>query len=145
VGLLNLFLYILKCPSAPTAPSDIALMDTVAGHFGRVEFLTGSEFSFPFIREITNLANLMVKRARGKMNTGERSEQRNRAPGIGATIGVGMGLERGGRLDRMEGIATQSSRPVMGGGLMDEPISAFGLGNENDVSSDLEDFDSLFM
>lgn len=66
-GLINLFVHILKYPGLPSAPSDVALMDIVAGHFGRVEYLTASHLAFPFIREITSLANKMVKKARSGM------------------------------------------------------------------------------
>jgi hypothetical protein len=65
-GLINLFVHILKYPGLPSAPSDVALMDIVAGHFGRVEYLTSSQLAFPFIREITALANQMVKKARNR-------------------------------------------------------------------------------
>ena len=65
-GLINLFVHILKYPGLPSAPSDVALMDIVAGHFGRVEYLTSSQLAFPFIREITTLANQMVKKARNR-------------------------------------------------------------------------------
>jgi hypothetical protein len=42
------------------------LMDIVAGHFGRLEYLTSSNLAFPFIREITSIANRMVKRAKNQ-------------------------------------------------------------------------------
>jgi hypothetical protein len=64
VGLVNLFVYILKFPGLQTAYSDVVLMDIVAGHFGRLEYLTSSNLAFPFIREITSIANRMVKRAK---------------------------------------------------------------------------------
>jgi hypothetical protein len=66
-GLINLFVHILKYPALATAPSDVALMDIVAGHFGRIEYLTSSQLAFPFVREITNLANQVVKKARNRI------------------------------------------------------------------------------
>lgn len=101
VGLINLFIYILRYPEAPTANSDIALMDIVAGHFGQVEFLTASIFSFPFIREITNLASTMVK----------RTKNRNVEP---------------------PEYTSERADPTSSG-LMDEPMSSFGMGNLTDV------------
>jgi hypothetical protein len=66
IGLINLFVHILKYPGLPSATSDVALMDIGAGHFGRVEYLTSSQLAFPFIREITSLANKMAKKARNR-------------------------------------------------------------------------------
>lgn len=62
-GLVNLFICTLKNPTAPSAHADLALMDMVAGHFAHVEFITSSEMSFPFAREVAALARLMISRA----------------------------------------------------------------------------------
>jgi hypothetical protein len=100
VGLINLFIYILKYPTLPSALSDVALMDVITGHFGRVEFITSAELAFPFIREITSLANKMVKKA------------------------------------KMRIIPEPPEEPMVmtSSGLMDEPMSSFGLGT-NEVLS----------
>lgn len=62
-ALINLFICVLKFPTAPTSNSDLALLDMVAGHFGHMEFITTSELSFPFAREAASLARKVVKTA----------------------------------------------------------------------------------
>lgn len=47
-----------------TAPADIQLMDMVTGHLEYVGFAS-ADFEFPFAREVTTLARLVVSRARG--------------------------------------------------------------------------------
>ena len=64
VGLINLFLSILKHPSAATAASDVAVLDIVVGHFGHLEVLTSSELAYPFAREVAALAYKTVKNAK---------------------------------------------------------------------------------
>jgi hypothetical protein len=63
-GLINLFISILKSPMSPTSQSDVTLLDSAAGHFAHLEFITSSELAFPFAREVANLAREAVKRAR---------------------------------------------------------------------------------
>ncbi|KEF53431.1 uncharacterized protein A1O9_10406 [Exophiala aquamarina CBS 119918] len=58
---INMFVQILKSPSAPSAASDLALLDVCAGHFGHIDFVTLSEISFPFAKESANLAYKVVK------------------------------------------------------------------------------------
>lgn len=65
-GLINLFVYILKDPSRPSAPADVALLDVAAGHFSHLEYLTSSEPGFPFPREIARLARTTLERANWK-------------------------------------------------------------------------------
>lgn len=62
-GLINLFIHILRLPSLSTARSDIALLEVVAGHFANMEFVTGSELSFPFARNVATLARKTVEKA----------------------------------------------------------------------------------
>ena len=64
VGLINLFVSILKSPASAISQSDVALMDVAAGHFAHMDFITSSELAFPFTREVANLARQTVKRAR---------------------------------------------------------------------------------
>ena len=64
VGLINLFVSILKSPASAISQSDVALMDVAAGHFAHMEFITSSELAFPFTREAADLARQTVKRAR---------------------------------------------------------------------------------
>lgn len=66
IGLINLFIYILKFPGQASAVSDVALLDVVTGHFGHMEFVTSSELRFGFAREAAALAHATVKRARQK-------------------------------------------------------------------------------
>lgn len=64
VGLINLFISILKSPASAISQSDVALMDIATGHFAHMEFITSSELAFPFTREVADLARQTVKRAR---------------------------------------------------------------------------------
>ena len=64
VGLINLFISLLKNPTLPSAQSDVALLDMVAGHFAHMEFVTSSELAFPFTREVAALARSTVKKAK---------------------------------------------------------------------------------
>ena len=66
VGLINLFIYILKFPALPSAQSDVALLDVITGHFGHMDFLTSSELRFSFAREAAALALAAVKKAKDK-------------------------------------------------------------------------------
>jgi hypothetical protein len=63
LGLINLFVHVLKNPLLPTVQSDIALMDMAAGHFARLEFASFGQLSFSFAREISSLARLAVRKA----------------------------------------------------------------------------------
>ncbi|TVY54622.1 putative transcriptional regulatory protein [Lachnellula cervina] len=66
LGLINLFVHVLKHPTAPSALSDITLIDVVAGHFARLEFASSGELTFSFARELSGLARLAVKKAQQK-------------------------------------------------------------------------------
>lgn len=50
-------------PTLETVASDLALLDLAAGHFAKVHFLTSSQVSFTFAREVAGLANKAVRRA----------------------------------------------------------------------------------
>jgi hypothetical protein len=63
VGLINLFVYILKNPHAPSAASDLSLLDVVVGHFGYLQFISSSQHVFPFPREIAAYARHVVEAA----------------------------------------------------------------------------------
>ncbi|KAJ6024475.1 fungal-specific transcription factor domain-containing protein [Penicillium herquei] len=63
LAVINLFIYILKMPTLETVGSDLALLDLAAGHFAKVHFLTSSQVSFIFAREVAGLANKAVRRA----------------------------------------------------------------------------------
>ena len=64
LGVINLFITILKDPVSLSADSDLALMDMVAGHFAHLEFLTSAEFTYPFAREVAAVARATVKKER---------------------------------------------------------------------------------
>lgn len=63
IGLINLFMHILKFPSLPSARSDVALLDVAAGYFGHMEFITCSELNFPFARDVATVARQTVNKA----------------------------------------------------------------------------------
>jgi hypothetical protein len=63
LGMINLFIYVLKYPTLPTTHSDIALMDVAVGHFGRLEFAS-SDLAFPFTRDAANIARVMARKIR---------------------------------------------------------------------------------
>ncbi len=65
VGLINLFLYILKYPSLTTALADVSMLDIAVGHFGHLEVITASQLSYPFARELARIAYQTVKRCNG--------------------------------------------------------------------------------
>jgi hypothetical protein len=66
VGLINLFINILKFPALPSAQSDVALLDVITGHFGHMEFVTSSELRFSFAREAAAFAHATVRKAKDK-------------------------------------------------------------------------------
>lgn len=68
-------------PLLETVESDLALLDLAAGHFAKVHFLTSSQVSFIFAREVAGLANKAVRRA---SLTGPRSTNRSSdySPGL---------------------------------------------------------------
>lgn len=61
VGLINLFLYILKQPSLASATPDVATLDIAVGHFGHLAVLSSSELNYPFAREVASIAYAIVK------------------------------------------------------------------------------------
>lgn len=63
LAVINIFIYILKFPALNTVLSDLPLLDLAAGHFAKVHFLTSSQVSFTFARDIASLANKAVRRA----------------------------------------------------------------------------------
>ena len=60
IGFINLFIHVLRFPGSPSARSDIALLEVIAGHFAQMEFITNSELSFPFARNVAALARNTV-------------------------------------------------------------------------------------
>lgn len=68
VGLINLFLHVIQHPDLPTANSDITLLDTIVGHFGYLEFASGSELGANVPRKIVSYAREIVQR-QGRIST----------------------------------------------------------------------------
>ncbi|CAG9988756.1 unnamed protein product [Clonostachys byssicola] len=64
VGLINMFVCVLKNPLSPSTPSNLALMDIVVGHFGYVEFLSSSKLDLSFPREVASYARNLVKKVK---------------------------------------------------------------------------------
>ncbi|CAH0046653.1 unnamed protein product [Clonostachys solani] len=64
VGLINMFVCVLKNPLNPSTMSNLALMDIVVGHFGYVEFLSSSKLDLSFPREVASYARNLVKNVR---------------------------------------------------------------------------------
>lgn len=63
-AVINLFIYIVKSPSLPSATSDLGLLDVCAGHFGFIEFLTSSRVSISLPRDGANAASKIVRLAK---------------------------------------------------------------------------------
>ncbi|KAK4893289.1 hypothetical protein LTR27_008412 [Elasticomyces elasticus] len=62
-AVINLFIYILKYPALTTASGDLGLLDTCAGHFGLIDYLTSSQISIVLPREAVNVASRVVRAA----------------------------------------------------------------------------------
>ncbi|RVX72409.1 hypothetical protein B0A52_03597 [Exophiala mesophila] len=60
---INLFIYVIRFPTLKSVRGDLALLDVSTGYFGQMEFVTGSELSFTFAREIAGLARRAVSQA----------------------------------------------------------------------------------
>jgi hypothetical protein len=59
-----LFSHVITNPLAPTASTDIALMDVVTGLFGRLDFVSSGMRSLTDVGEFARLARAAVQRAR---------------------------------------------------------------------------------
>ncbi|KAF2491273.1 hypothetical protein BU16DRAFT_564980 [Lophium mytilinum] len=73
LGMINLFIHILRFPALPTVSSDIQLMDMIAAYFGYIDFSTASRLSFPFTRDIAHWARMVSEKARSTQATLEPS------------------------------------------------------------------------
>ena len=82
VGLINLFLYILKYPASPSATGDVSMLDVAVGHFGLLEVTTNSELSYPFAREVARIAYQTVK----SRTAGGVGSTRSQTPATALTI-----------------------------------------------------------
>lgn len=82
LGLVNLFVSILKSPLTPSTSADVTLMEIAAGHFAHLEFLTCSELSFPFARECATLCRALLKKVKGR-SVAHPEENRSDVSNIG--------------------------------------------------------------
>lgn len=69
VGLINLFLYVLKFPWSSSSSSDVAALDVAVGHFGHLEVITATELTYPFAREVARIADRTVRGQKVKPST----------------------------------------------------------------------------
>ncbi|GAD98466.1 hypothetical protein BC1G_04425 [Paecilomyces variotii No. 5] len=74
LAIINLFIYILKYPTASTVRSDQALLDIAAGHFGQIHLLTSSQVSFAFPRNAIRITQRVIERATAKTGSGESDD-----------------------------------------------------------------------
>ena len=74
-GLTNLFVFLLSCPTLPSAQADVVLLDVAAGQFSHMAYLTSSEKGSRFTREICQLARNTVEKSRRKLRGGVLSPQ----------------------------------------------------------------------
>jgi hypothetical protein len=61
VGVINLFIYVIKYPSSPSAESDIRLLEVAVGHFSYLSFILGSSAIFNVIKDFVSQARLAVR------------------------------------------------------------------------------------
>ncbi|CZR53549.1 uncharacterized protein PAC_03428 [Phialocephala subalpina] len=61
VGLINLFIHVLRYPTLSSVQMDLALIDIATGHFARVGYTSSHSISFPFARELARLAHEAVR------------------------------------------------------------------------------------
>ncbi|KAE8337410.1 fungal-specific transcription factor domain-containing protein [Aspergillus arachidicola] len=62
-ALVTIFMHTITAPLSPSACHDIALMETVAGFFGRLEFMTLGEAAFTRTSEFARQARRMIEQA----------------------------------------------------------------------------------
>lgn len=91
---INLFIYVLKHASLPTVNADVALLDTSAGHFAYMEYITSSELAFPFVRDTAALARTTVKREQGPQ--ADKSGYKSPVFEVGRLPEFGVSLNRNG-------------------------------------------------
>ncbi|KEF61156.1 uncharacterized protein A1O9_02721 [Exophiala aquamarina CBS 119918] len=82
-AVINLFIFLVKNPSLPSAMSDLGLLDVCAGHFGFIEFLTASRVSISLPRDAASAASRIVRLA--------KTTESGRAPAADATAQIHFG------------------------------------------------------
>jgi hypothetical protein len=78
MALVHLFTHIVQYPYSPTVSSDIALMHLIGGHFNFLEYAI-SDMTWPFVREIANLARRYVHKANKEDTSIVRSDNEHQS------------------------------------------------------------------
>lgn len=60
LGAINLFTHILRAPQQPSALSDVALIEVVAGSFAQLEYASGGQLDLDFPRKMAEYARRLV-------------------------------------------------------------------------------------
>ena len=63
VALVNILVYTLKNPAAPTAISDVALLEVIAGQFSYLEFASTGAITIPSTRTLAREVRVFVEQA----------------------------------------------------------------------------------
>ncbi|OAG35327.1 hypothetical protein AYO21_10467 [Fonsecaea monophora] len=71
MGVLTLFINVVSNPAAPTAASDIAIMEIVTGTFGRLEFITQGRLALTRIGELASIARAVVEQDMASQQGGD--------------------------------------------------------------------------
>jgi hypothetical protein len=69
-ALIAVFSHVVCNPSSESASNDIALMEVVIGHLGRLEFITSGGTAFNKIGELVRLARRVVHESRQSSDQG---------------------------------------------------------------------------
>lgn len=93
VGLIHLFVHIIKSPSAPTVQYDLALLEDICGHFARLKYSTSSALSFPFLKELCRFAEHTVNNCNQSMNDAGMVPDGRRQPEFNTQINLPHGDE----------------------------------------------------
>ncbi|KAL2061084.1 hypothetical protein VTL71DRAFT_9136 [Oculimacula yallundae] len=64
VAVINLFIYVLERPAAPSATADINLIDIMTGNFARLDHATNGHLNITFPRELADFARGLVSRVK---------------------------------------------------------------------------------
>lgn len=81
--LINVFICILQRPLAPSAQSDIALLEIVTGYFAQLEIATSSALEFLFTRNAAAIARRAIARAKEMGIAGARDANNGSGAGAG--------------------------------------------------------------
>jgi hypothetical protein len=69
-ALTTVFIHVVSNPLSDSASNDIALMEVVIGHLGRLEFITSGGSAFNKFGELVRLARGVVQSARQSAGLG---------------------------------------------------------------------------